>query len=98
MTDDAMMTWVKHYEDTLDKVRCLPGTVRSPEIMTRVWYAYLGGILLASGYQALGHFLAHVVDPSTQEPHSPGFSQNHSSALAPTGFCKNMWFRNTPIS
>jgi hypothetical protein len=81
MTEDAMMTWVNHYKTTIDKVRCLPGTVLSANILIRAWYAYLGGIHLIRGHQVLEQFLRQVVDPSTDAPPPSTVVHNYSSSM-----------------
>lgn len=79
MTESAMMTWVNYYKNTIDKVRCLPGTTLSSEVMIRAWYAYLAGIHLARGYGVLEQFLKQIVQPSTEAPHPSGFAHSPSS-------------------
>lgn len=81
MSDTAMMTWVNYYKDTIIQVRRAPGTALSTEIMTRTWYAYLGGIHMTRGHQALEQFLRQIVDPPTETPHPLPVTHNH--VLAP---------------
>jgi hypothetical protein len=85
MTEAAMMTWVNHYKSIIDKVRCLPGTVLSANILIRAWYAYLGGIHLIRGHQVLEQFLRQVVDPATDAPPLSIVAHNHSPTGSNTG-------------
>lgn len=64
MSEASLMTWMNYHKDIIRKVRCLPGTAQTPEILIRAWYAYLGAIQLTRGYPALDQFIRALVDPS----------------------------------
>ena len=92
MTEASMTNWMNSYRSTLDKVRCLPGTALSPDVLLRVWYAYLGGIHMARGHQVLGQFLKQVVDPTVDaSPTLP--NHNHSSSMTSNSVTNGGWMR-----
>lgn len=51
----------------MHQVRCLPGTVHSPEILIRTWHAYMGGIHMTKGYHVVDQFIRQLVDPSSED-------------------------------
>lgn len=63
------MEWVRHYPKLETGLRCLPGTEIDIERMMRVWHAYLGGIYLSRGQQALEQFIRQLIEPTA--PTSP---------------------------
>lgn len=68
---DTLTTWIGYYRDIIDSVRCLPGTEHTNELLTRVWYAYMGGIHLTHGYHVLESFLRQLLDPTSEPTPTP---------------------------
>ncbi|CAG7847610.1 SubName: Full=Uncharacterized protein {ECO:0000313/EMBL:CCA68546.1} [Serendipita indica DSM 11827] len=63
---ENIQTWINHYRNVLSSVRCLPGVDRSPDVLTRAFYAYLGAVYHAHGHHVLDQFLRQLLEPAPE--------------------------------